>query len=55
VVYDFVSKVKYLDGYASNLARCIVVDGCKLQRLKTHDCHILLQRVLPATLRDLVD
>jgi hypothetical protein len=51
---DFVSLVKFLDGYASNLASCIAADGCKLQRLKTHDCHILLQRVLSACLRSLV-
>jgi hypothetical protein len=52
---DFISSLMYPDGCASNLARCIVVDGCKLQRLKTHDCHILLQRVLPACLRGLVE
>jgi hypothetical protein len=52
---DFLSSVKFLDGYASYLARCITADGCKLQRLKTHDCHILLQRVLSACLRGLVD
>ena len=52
---DFISAVKFPDGYASNLSRCIAADGCKLQRLKTHDCHILLQRVLPVAHRGLVD
>jgi hypothetical protein len=52
---DFISLVKFPDGYASNLARCFAANGCKLKRLKTHDCHILLQRVLPACLRGLVD
>jgi hypothetical protein len=52
---DFISSVKFSDGYASNLARCIAADGCKLQRLKTHDSHILLQKVLPAYLHSLVD
>jgi hypothetical protein len=47
--------VKFPDGYATNLARCIVADGCKLQRLKSLDCHILLQRVLLVCLRGLVD
>jgi hypothetical protein len=27
---DFISSVKFQDGYASNLARCIAADGCKL-------------------------
>jgi hypothetical protein len=52
---DFISSVKFPHGYASNLSMCITVDGFKLQRLKTHDCHILLQRVLSACLRGLVD
>jgi hypothetical protein len=52
---DFISLVKYWDRYALNLSRCIVVYGCKLQRLKTYDCHILLQRVLSVCLHSLVD
>jgi hypothetical protein len=52
---DFISSVKFRDGYASNLARCIAADECKRQRLKTHVCHILFQRILPACFRSLVD
>jgi hypothetical protein len=52
---DFISSVKFQYGYASNLARCIAANGCKLQRLKTHDCHILLQSVLLACICGLVD
>lgn len=51
---DFLRGVKFPDGYASNLARCISADGCKVQGLKTHDCHILLQRILPAGIRGLI-
>jgi len=50
----FIKNVKFPDGYASNLARCVSVDECKLQALKTHDCHILLQRILPAGLRGII-
>ena len=45
------ASVRFLDGYASKLARCVDTIGCKVGGLKTHDCHILLQRVLPAGLR----
>jgi hypothetical protein len=41
---DFISSVKFPDGYTSNLSSCIAANGCKLQRLKTHDFHILLQK-----------
>jgi len=47
--------VKFPDGYASSLSRCISADECKVQALKTHDCHILLQRILPASLRGIMD
>ena len=47
---EFIRAVRFPDGYAANLEKCISPDGCKLQGLKTHDCHILLQRILPAGL-----
>ena len=52
---DFIRSVRFPDGYAANLASCVSPDGCKLQGLKTHDCHILLQRILPAGLRGIMD
>ena len=51
----FLKGIKFPNGYAANLARYISEDGSKLQgKLKTHSCHILLQRVIPAGLRGLV-
>ncbi|WVZ84331.1 hypothetical protein U9M48_031373 [Paspalum notatum var. saurae] len=50
----FLRSVKFPDGYASNLATCISADGCNLQGLKTHDCHILLQRILPIAIRGIM-
>jgi hypothetical protein len=47
--------VKFLDGFASNISRCLNAEGTKLQGLKTHDCHILLQRILPASMRGFLD
>ena len=51
---EFLRSVKFPDGYASNLETCITADGCNLQALKTHDCHILLQRNLPAAIRGIM-
>jgi len=51
---DFLRGVKFPDGFASNIARCVTKDGCKVQGLKTHDCHILMQ-ILPAGIRGFVD
>ncbi|BBN67502.1 transposable element gene, partial [Prunus dulcis] len=43
----FVSSVKFPDGYASNIARCVNVDG-------SHDCHVFMQRLLPVGIRHLL-
>nr|XP_051197060.1 uncharacterized protein LOC127310421 [Lolium perenne] len=48
---EFIKAVRFPDGYASNISKCVAADKCKLQGLKTHDYHILLQRILPAGLR----
>jgi hypothetical protein len=51
--YEFLKQVKFPDGYASNLSRC--VKGDKLYGLKSHDCHMILQRLLPIGLRGYLD
>lgn len=52
---QFVSNVGFPDGYASNISTCVNMEGAgSMQGLKTHDCHILLQRILPAGIRGLV-
>lgn len=52
---EFIRQVRFPDGYAANLAKCVSPDGCKLQSLKTHDCHILLQRLIPVGIRGIMD
>jgi len=39
------------DGYASNISRCVNLKERKLFNLKSHDCHILMQDLLPIALR----
>ena len=48
---QFLRDFKFLDGYTSNFAKSVSSDGTKVQGLKTHDCHILLQTILAARLR----
>ncbi|KAI5338347.1 hypothetical protein L3X38_017618 [Prunus dulcis] len=50
----FVSSVKFPDGYASNITRCVNVDGGKFTGLKSHDCHVFMQRLLPMGIRHLL-
>ena len=53
-VCDWVKGLKLPDGFASNIARCVNVDECKFYGMKSHDCHIFMQRLLPIAIRDFV-
>ena len=51
----FLKGVQFLDGYAANLAKSISADGTKVVgKLKTHTCHVLLQRIILVGLRGFV-
>ncbi|CAN6562237.1 unnamed protein product [Malus baccata var. baccata] len=52
--FNFISSVMFPDGYASNISRCVNVNGCKFQNMKSHDCHVILQRLLPVGIRHLL-
>ena len=40
--FKFFKEVKVLDGYASNISRCVQVNERKIFGLKSHDCHVLM-------------
>ena len=40
----FLKSVKFPDSYATNISRNVNVNDGKLYGLKTHECHVLLQR-----------
>ncbi|KAK2652615.1 hypothetical protein Ddye_012471 [Dipteronia dyeriana] len=48
---QFLHSIKLPDGMASNISRCVNIRDCKISELKSHDCHIILQRLLPVALR----
>ena len=52
---QFLKYLKMLDSYASNIARCAHVKEGKIIGLKSHDCHVLLERLLPLAIRGLLD
>uniref|UniRef100_A0A2N9GFL9 Nudix hydrolase domain-containing protein n=1 Tax=Fagus sylvatica TaxID=28930 RepID=A0A2N9GFL9_FAGSY len=53
--YEFLKSVKYPDGYAANISRSVNTRNSRLSGLKSHNCHVLLQRVLPIGMRGFVD
>lgn len=48
---NWVRNVKFPDGYASNISRCVKEKEGKITGMKSHDCHVFLQRLLPVAIR----
>ena len=46
--------MKFPYGHASNIKNCIKLPEMKLFGLKSHDCHILLQQLLPVAIRSVL-
>ena len=51
---NWVCDLKFSDGYASNLSRCVDHTNGWLHGLKSHDCHVFMERLLPITTRELL-
>ena len=45
--YRFVRLVKFPDGFASNLSKTVASNDSRIIGLKSHDCHVIMQRLLP--------
>ncbi|XP_057806813.1 uncharacterized protein LOC131021574 isoform X3 [Salvia miltiorrhiza] len=50
-VCAFFGGVKVPTGYSSNVASLLSADDSKLVGLKSHDCHTLMQQLLPVAIR----
>lgn len=47
-------NVKLPDGYSSNISRCVNEAQQKIFGLKSHDCHIIMEQLLPFSIRNLL-
>jgi hypothetical protein len=47
----WMKKIKFLDGYAAGLKRAVNLKTGKLTGLKSHDFHILMDRIIPVMFR----
>jgi len=41
-VVTLLSKLVVPDSYCSNINQCVTLDDCKIQDMKSHDCHIFM-------------
>ncbi|WMV30384.1 hypothetical protein MTR67_023769 [Solanum verrucosum] len=54
ILLQVLKDVKVPDGYASNISSCVDLKQRTMHGLKSHDCHILMQQLLPIALRNLL-
>nr|XP_017233132.1 PREDICTED: uncharacterized protein LOC108207183 [Daucus carota subsp. sativus] len=50
----WVHRLKLPDGCSSNLKRCCKISQLKFQGMKSHDCHVFMQKLLPSAFRELL-
>jgi hypothetical protein len=54
-ILKWLKKLKFLDRYVVNIKRAVNVGTGKLNGLKHHDYHIIMERLLPVMLRGYFD
>ncbi|XP_058760857.1 uncharacterized protein LOC131634221 [Vicia villosa] len=52
--YECLESIKVSHGYSSNVKRLVSVKHLKLVGLKSHDCHVLMQQILPVAIRGIL-
>ena len=53
-VCAWLKKLKFSDGYASNIGNCVNVKDGNFYGFKSHDCHVFIQRLLRLAIRGFV-
>ncbi|KAJ8770996.1 hypothetical protein K2173_023321 [Erythroxylum novogranatense] len=52
LICEWLKLLKFPNGYVSNLARCVDLRKYKLFGMKSHDCHVFMQRLIPIAFRE---
>ncbi|XP_070042013.1 uncharacterized protein LOC107772820 [Nicotiana tabacum] len=51
---QLIKEVKFPDAYASNISRCVNVKEARIFGLKSHDHHVLFQRIFPPIIKGIL-
>jgi len=54
LVCKCLKSLRFPDGYASNISRLVNMEECRLYEMKSHDCHVFMQTLIPLAFRDLL-
>ena len=50
-ILNLLMSLKFPDGLASNISRCVKEGELQMSRMKSHDFYVFIQRVLPLSIR----
>jgi hypothetical protein len=54
LVYKWLKSLRFLDGHASNISRLVNMKECRLYGIKSNDCHMFMQTLIPLAYHDLL-
>jgi len=54
LVYQWFKSLCFSSRYASNISRLVNLEECRLYGMKSHDCHVFMQTLIPLAYRDLL-
>ncbi|KAK4383485.1 hypothetical protein Sango_2770800 [Sesamum angolense] len=53
-ICEWVTHLKFSDDYASNLAHCVDMKELRLHAIKSHDCRVLMQKLIRIAFREML-
>ncbi|KAL0329035.1 UNVERIFIED_CONTAM: hypothetical protein Sradi_4890200 [Sesamum radiatum] len=53
-ICEWITHLKFPDGYASNLARCVDFKELRLHSMNTHDCYVFMQKLISIAFRKML-
>ncbi|KAL0455050.1 UNVERIFIED_CONTAM: hypothetical protein Slati_0844200 [Sesamum latifolium] len=53
-ICEWITRHKFSDGYASNMARCVDMKEFRLHGMKRHDCHVFMQKLILIAFREML-
>jgi len=54
LVYKWLKSLCFPYGHASNISRLVNMEECRLYGMKSHDCHMFMQTLIPLAYHDLL-
>jgi len=54
LVYKWLKSLRFPDGHPSNISRLVNIEDYRLYGMKSHDCHMFMQTLIPLAFLDLL-